>query len=185
MPDLAGEKIAYLGYCGIIDSAGVSKIAGMLNAAVNEQYDSVQLAFSSPGGYIGDGMYLFHHMQALPIPVTVHNTGTVASIAVTVFVAAKRRICTPHGIFMMHPVKVPSDGMMAFDPLRAALDAAIKDETRIDQILRERTKIPETMLNQRRFRDVYLSAEEALEHGLIDEIAELAVPPGNKVIQIG
>jgi hypothetical protein len=35
MPDLAGAKVAYLGYCGVIDSGGVTRIAGMLNAAVN------------------------------------------------------------------------------------------------------------------------------------------------------
>jgi hypothetical protein len=47
MPDLAGQKIAYLGYCGLIDSAGVTRIAQAINAAVNQQYDRVYLCFTS------------------------------------------------------------------------------------------------------------------------------------------
>src|ERR1700752_1432156 len=106
MPDLAGPKIAYLGYCGLVDSAGVTRIAQAINAAVNQQYDHVYLCFSSVGGYVGDGMYLYHHIRSLPVPLIMHNTGTVASIATTLFVAAERRICSPNAIFMIHPVAV-------------------------------------------------------------------------------
>jgi ATP-dependent Clp protease protease subunit len=87
MPDLMGLKIGYLGYCGLIDSAGVTRIAQAINAAVNQQYDGVHLCISSIGGYVGDGMYLYHHIRSLPFSVTMHNTGTVASIATTLFVA--------------------------------------------------------------------------------------------------
>ena len=52
MPDLAGPKIAYYGYCGLIDSAGVTRIAQAINAAVNQQYDRVHLCFASIGGYV-------------------------------------------------------------------------------------------------------------------------------------
>ena len=40
MPDLAGAKVAYIGLCGLTDSAGVTRLAGVLNTAVNNQYDS-------------------------------------------------------------------------------------------------------------------------------------------------
>jgi ATP-dependent Clp protease protease subunit len=184
MPDLAGPKIAYLGYCGLIDSAGVTRIAGAINTAVNGQYDSVYLCLSSNGGYVGDGIYLYHHLRSLPIPVTVHNTGTVASIAATLFVAGQRRLCAPHSIFMVHPVTVGGNGSMASAPLQAALDAALRDETRTESILRERTRIPEDILAARRTRDVYITAQEALQWGLVDEIGEFTLPTGNQVFQI-
>lgn len=58
--DLAGKEMAYLGYTGVIDSAGVGQIAAALNVAVNEQFDGVYLCFSTAGGYMGDGIYLYN-----------------------------------------------------------------------------------------------------------------------------
>jgi ATP-dependent Clp protease protease subunit len=184
VPDLAGPKIAYLGYCGPIDSAGVIRIAATINSAVNEQFDSVYLCFSSAGGYVGDGIFLYHHLRGLPIPVTIHNIGTVASIATTLFVAGLRRLACPHAIFMMHPVAVQAAGAMASSVLRAGLDAAQRDEERTEGILRERTALPAEILDARRTRDVYITAQEALAYGLIHEIAEFTLPPGNKIFQI-
>jgi ATP-dependent Clp protease protease subunit len=185
MPDLAGAKVAYIGYCGLVDSAGVTRIAGAINAAVNNQFDSVYLCFSSNGGYIGDGIFLYNHIRCLPIHITMHNTGTVASIATTLFVAGHRRLCAPHSIFMMHPVAVSGAGTsMASAPLQAALDLALRDEERTENILRERTRIPEDILTARRTRDVYLSAQNALDCGLVDEIAEFTLPAGNQIFQV-
>lgn len=184
MPDLAGVKIAYLGYCGLIDSAGVTRIAAMVNTAVNEQFDSVHLCFSSPGGYVGDGIYLYHHLKSLPIPITMHNTGTVASVATTLFVAGTHRVCCPHSTFMMHPVAMPANGNMASELLLAALDAAQRDEARTESILRERTTIPAETLSLRRTHDIYITPEQALAFGLVHEVAEFTLPPGNKIFQI-
>ena len=184
MPDLAGEKVAYLGYCGLIDPAGVSKIAAMLNAAVNEQFDSVYLCFSSQGGYVGDGIYLYNHIRSLPIPIVIHNTGTVASIAATLFAAGAHRACSPHSIFMMHPVAMQSSGPMATAVLLASLESAQRDEDRTEAILRERAVVPEDVLSARRTRDIYITPQEALTFGLVHEIREFALPPGNKIFQI-
>jgi ATP-dependent Clp endopeptidase proteolytic subunit ClpP len=184
VPDPATQKIAYLGYTGPIDSNGATRIASTINWAVNEQYECVYLCFNSPGGYVGDGIYLYHHIRALPVEVVMHNTGTVASIAATLFAAGHRRFCAPHSIFMMHPITVGGTDSMASEPLQAALDAALKDEVRTESILRERTRIPQEILTARRSRDIYLTADKALEYGLVDEIREFTLPAGNKIFQI-
>jgi ATP-dependent Clp protease protease subunit len=178
-------KIAYLGYCGLIDSAGVTKITQMLNSVVNDaSYGSVHLCITSNGGYVGDGVYLYNHIRALPKPVTMHNTGTVASIATTLFAAAERRICSPNAVFMMHPIHVPGAGAMATTPLEAALQAALADEQRTEQILRDRTSIPDDMLIARRRSDVYLTADQALKFALVHEIADFTLPAGAQIFQI-
>jgi ATP-dependent Clp protease, protease subunit len=185
MADLAGSKIAYLGYCGLIDSAGVTRIAQNINAAVNQQFDSVYLCLTSLGGYVGDGVFLFNHIRGLPIPVTIHNTGTVASIATTLFVAGEPRFCSQKAIFMMHPVAMGLQSQaLASAPLLAALEAAKADEERTETILRERTKMPADILTARRQGDVFIAAKQALDHGLVHEIREFALPPGNQVFQI-
>jgi ATP-dependent Clp protease, protease subunit len=185
VPDLAGPKVAYVGYVGMIDSAGATRIASIVNQAVNEQFDAVYLCMSSPGGYIGDGIFLYHHLKSLPIQVIVHNTGTVASIATTLFVAGSIRYCCPQSIFMMHPVTVGANGsQMASGLLQSALESALRDEQRTENILREGTRIPEEMLSARRTGDVYLTAPDALEYGLVHEVRLFTLPPGNKIFQI-
>lgn len=67
MPDLAGKKTAYFGYTGIIDSNGVTRIAAAMNHAANNAFDEIYLCFSSLGGYVGDGVYLYNHIKALPL----------------------------------------------------------------------------------------------------------------------
>ena len=182
---VVAPRIAYLGYCGVIDSAGVTRIAQTLNAAVNAQYTEVYLCFTSAGGYIGDGIYLYNHIKALPIPLTIHNTGTVASIATTIFVGAQRRLCSPNGMFMMHPVTVGAKAQsLAIKPLVESLQAAIADEARTESILRAHTSLPDAILGQRRETDVYIAAQDALRYGLVHEVVEFALPPGNQVVQI-
>jgi len=184
MPDLAGSKVAYLGFCGAIDSASVTKICQMINAAVNNAFDEIYLNLNSPGGYMGDGIYLYNHLRALPIPLTIHNTGSVSSIAATVFVAGTHRFCTSNAIFMIHPVTIGTNGGMAATALKTAMQAALHDEQRTEAILRDRTSIPDNIFSQRLTEDVYLSSTQALEFGLVHEIRDFTLPPGNQLFQI-
>ena len=91
MPDLAGKKTAYYGFTGIIEPGSATRIASAFNIAVNNGYDEIYLCFSSTGGYVADGIYLYNHITSLPIKTTIHNTGTVASIATAVYVASSDR----------------------------------------------------------------------------------------------
>jgi ATP-dependent protease ClpP protease subunit len=88
-------------------------------------------------------------------------------------------------MFMMHPVTVGAKGQnLAVKPLEDSLKAAISDEERTERILRAHTKLPNEILSQRRESDVYISADDALRYGLVDQICDFALPPGNQIIQI-
>jgi hypothetical protein len=58
MPDLAGKKLAYFGFTGVIEPQGVGRIAAAFNSAVNNGFDEIHLTFSSIGGYVADGIFL-------------------------------------------------------------------------------------------------------------------------------
>jgi ATP-dependent Clp protease, protease subunit len=184
MPDLAGRKIAYLGYTGAMDSDGVGRIASALNKAVNGRFDEVQLCFSSLGGYVSDGIYLYNHIRGLPINMVIHNTGSVSSIAVAVFVAAHERYCSPHAMFMIHPTVMPSQEGMTSERLQSSLNAALADDARTENILRDRAAIPGEILVARRFKDVYITPKEAMIFGLVHAVKEFALPKGHQLIQI-
>jgi ATP-dependent Clp protease protease subunit len=184
MPDLVGRKVAYFGFTGLIESGGVSRLSAALNSAVNGSFDEVHLCFSSLGGYVADGIYLYNHIRGLPLKVIAYNTGSVSSIAVASFLAAEERYCSPHAMFMIHPTSMPSQEGMTAERLQSSLNAALADDTRTENILRERAAIPDDILSARRSRDVHITPSDAVRYGLVQGVREFSLPQGNQIIQI-
>ena len=182
--DLAGRKVAYYGFSGPIDSNSCTRIATALNAAVNSQCDTVHLNISSIGGLIADGIYLYNHIRSLPLDVTMHNTGSIASIATAVFVAAGKRTCSAHSVFMIHPSAIPLQESMGAERLQSFVDSALAEDERTENILRERTSLPKRLLTARRLKNVHISPQKALEFGLVHAIDEFVLPRGHEIFQI-
>lgn len=179
------DKIAYFGFTGTIESGSVTRISAALNHALNNNYDSVYLAFSSLGGYVADGVYLYNHIRALPIPVTIHATGNIASVAVAIYAGAARRLCSKHVLFMIHPTSVPgSTEGMSWERLQQLMRSALAEEDRTEGILRDRCSIPDDTLTARRFSEVHFSAEDAVKFGVAHAIEEFTLPSGCEMHQV-
>lgn len=174
---------AYFGFTGVIEPNGVGRIAAALNSAVNGGVEEVHLSFSSNGGYVADGIYLHNHIRALPLRLVIYNTGSVGSIAVSVFLAAAERYCSSHAMFMIHPTTMGSAEMTA-RRLQSTLDAALADDDRTDNILRQYSAIPEDILAARRHSEVHISPRQAIEFGLVQGVREFALPKGKHIVQI-
>lgn len=174
----------YFGYTGLIDSNGVTRIAAALNQAVNNGASEIHFAFSSLGGYVADGIYLYNHIRGIPAKLVAYNTGSVASIAVAVFVAADERICSPNGMFLIHPTSIGAREGFTAVHLQTHLDSALADDERTERILRERTGLTAELLDARRSRDVHISPEVAVEHGIVSAIGDFTVPQGAQIFQI-
>lgn len=179
------SRIAYYAFTGPIESNSVTRICSALNLAINERYDSVYLSFSSLGGYTADGIFLYNHLRAMPIPVTMHATGNIASVAVQCFLGAETRICSQHVLLMMHPTTVPSSAEgMTWERLDSAMNGALAEEKRTDNILRERASVPEELISARRVREVHFTPEDALKFGIAHRLGEFAIPVGVQIFQI-
>jgi ATP-dependent Clp protease protease subunit len=175
---------AYFGFTGVIEPGGVGRIAGALNAAVNSGVTEVHLAFSSNGGYVADGIYLHNHIRALPLRLAIYNTGSVGSIAVSVFLAASERYCSRHAMFMIHPTTMGSAEGMSARRLQSTLDAALADDDRTDDILRQYSSIPDEVLAARRYSEVHIAPSQAVEFGFVQAVREFALPQGQQIVQI-
>ena len=184
MPDIAGKKTAYYGFTGIIEPGSATRIASAFNLAVNNSYDEIYLCLSSTGGLVADGIYLYNHIRSLPANVIIHNIGTVASIAMAVYVAGSERKCSGHGVFMMHPTEMPQQGNMRSERLQDLLNMALADDQRTEDILRQRTSIPDDTLSARRSREVFITPQQAVEFGLSDAVCDFTLPAGNEIRQI-
>lgn len=185
MPDLSGQPICrYYGFTGMIDDNGATRLAAAFNQAVNEACDEVHICLSSLGGYVHSGIYLYNHIRGLPLKVVAHNVGSVASIAVAVFLAAHERYSSTHGVFMIHPTAMNPQAGMTTTLLQSNLSSALADEARTESILRERAQIPDDILAARREKDIYITPDEALRYGLIHRVTEFTVPGGNEMLQV-
>jgi ATP-dependent Clp protease protease subunit len=171
-------------FCGPIDAGGVGRIASACNIAVNEGFPSLEIAFNSPGGYVSDGIFLYNYIRALPLTVRFHNLGSVSSIATAVFCAGTGNTCAPNALFLIHPVVTTPGSPVATETWRGMLAYADADEARVDAILVRHTRIPPRLLADRRSLDVMLTAEQALEFGLVESIAEFRLPPGEQLLNV-
>lgn len=168
----------------MIEPNSATRIAAAFNQAVIDGFGEVYLCLSSTGGLVADGVYLYNHIRSLPLDVTVHNMGTVASIATAVYVAGGKRFCSRHGVFMLHPTAMPEQGNMQAETLQSLLSAALAEDQRTENILRERTSIPDVTLNERRFKEVYITPQEAVEFRLCDAVCDFSLPRGNEIFQV-
>jgi len=143
-----------------------------LIALSTESDAPITMLISSPGGHVESGDAIHDIIRFVRAPVTTVGTGWVASAGTHVFLAApkERRVCLPNTRFMIHQ---PGGG--AGGP---ATDIAIQAK----EILRTRERIAKVISRQTgqalpkvlgdMERDFWMSAEEAIEYGLVSRIIE-------------
>jgi ATP-dependent protease ClpP protease subunit len=134
----------------------------------------IRILFRTDGGSVDDGLAMYDAVTACRSKVTIECLGAVQSIGAIILQAADRRVAHSHCTIMIH------DGTNAMPdtPMRESFRAVRHDERvnkRVDEILVERIreKVPSysytTHVNQS-LRGLYLTAEEALAKGLLDEV---------------
>lgn len=174
----------YMTLAGRVDDALVQRLLNQMSNAVSNGVQRVHLMIQSSGGIIGDGIALYNYLRHLPLDITTYNAGMVQSIAVIVFLSAQRRKASRSATFMIHKATYYAGGPTTSLQLSAATQSLMVDDGRIENILKQCLSLSDEKWNVHRFADLFITAEEALEAGLIDEIADFAPPPGATLINI-
>ena len=130
--------------------------------------DPIILALSSPGGPIGCSMAIVDVIDALGVPVHATALGSVEGPPVGVLAVAARRAASPHARLRLCEDDVAFEG-----PARAIEAWVAEHDERLGSFARSLARRSSRPVDEI-LRDVaarrYLSAEQALEYGLIDEI---------------
>jgi ATP-dependent Clp protease protease subunit len=139
--------------------------------------------FNSSGGMITDAINMRNYARGYPsdIPITMFNTGGVQSAAVMVFASATHRVIAPHAKFMLHPATWKAPAGLNTEQMRYASRALGKGDRDIDDILKERVKMPDAKWTQARRTQLDISAQEAVDYGFADEIGNWSVPDGKSI----
>jgi len=167
---LLKERIIFLG--GPIDD-GVANtvIAQMLFLEHEDPKKEIKLYIHSPGGSVSAGLAIYDTMQHVKPDVSTICVGVAASMGSVLLAGGKKgkRFILPNSEVMIHQVMVEGIGGQATD-VEIAAKQLLKMKDRLNQILAKHTGQSLSRVEKDTDRDHYMSATEAKEYGLVDEI---------------
>ncbi len=130
----------------------------------------ISLYINSPGGSVDDTMAIYDTIRFVGSPVATYCIGRAQSGAAVILAAGTkgRRHALPHAKVMLHQVWGGVTGQAADIKIQA--EEILKAKTMINEILAEHTGQPVDKIAAETERDRYMTAEEAHQYGLIDEV---------------
>ena len=152
-------------------SAGVV-VAQLLYLEGQDPEKDISLYITSPGGVITDGMAIYDTMQYIKCDVSTICLGMAASMGAFLLAAGTKgkRFALPNSEIMIHQPSGGAQGQATDISIHANHILRVKDK--LNQILSERTGQPLDVVKRDTERDNFMTAQEALEYGLIDKVIE-------------
>ena len=169
---LLKDRIIFLGGEVTDDEANLI-VAQMLFLEADDPDKDISLYINSPGGSITAGMAIYDTMQYIRCDVSTICIGMAASMGAFLLAAAAKgkRRALPNGEILIHQPLGGARGQATEVAIHA--EQLIKTREKMNKILAERTGQTVEQIALDTERDHYMTAEEALKYGLIDEI----IPP--------
>ncbi|MDE5699307.1 MAG: ATP-dependent Clp protease proteolytic subunit [Lachnospiraceae bacterium] len=174
---LLSDRIIFLGEEVSDTSAGLV-VAQMLHLEGEDPEKDIQLYINSPGGSVTAGFAIYDTMQYVRCDVSTICVGLAASFGAFLLAGGTKgkRIALPNAEIMIHQPAIHGNGFQGqATDIKIMSDHMQRNKQRLNRILAENTgkSIEEIALATE--RDNYMSAQEALEFGLIDKVISRSV----------
>jgi ATP-dependent Clp protease protease subunit len=159
----------------IYDGNANELVMKLLYLQSDNRRKDIHFYINSPGGSVTATMAIYDTMQILSCPVATYCVGIAASGGAVLLAggAKGKRFALPHAKVMIHQPYGQVGGQVSDIEIQA--DEIIKTRSVLNEILADHTGQPLERIAKDTDRDRYLSAVEAKEYGLVDEI--LTKPP--------
>ena len=168
---LLKDRIIFLG--GEIDDDTANLVVAQLIFLEADDPDKdISLYINSPGGSVTAGMAIYDTMQYIKCDVSTICVGMAASMGAFLLAAGTKgkRFALPNSEIMIHQPSGGAQGQATDISIHANHILRVKDK--LNQILSERTGQPLDVVKRDTERDNFMTAQEALEYGLIDKVIE-------------
>lgn len=168
---LLKERIIFLSG-EINDTTADLLVAQLLFLEAENPDKDIQLYINSPGGSVSAGLAIYDTMNYIKSDVSTICIGRAASMGAVLLAAGAegKRFALPNVDIMIHQPLGGAQGQAADIKIQAEKILQIREL--LNKILSDRTGQPLERIELDTDRDYYLSAEEAVEYGLIDEVIE-------------
>ena len=150
-------------------------IAQMLFLESEDPDKEISFYINSPGGSVTDGMGIIDTMNYIKCPVTTICIGMAASMGALLLTSGTKgkRFATPNAEILIHQPLIGGGGISGqTTEIKIHADHMVKTREKLNKLLSDRTGQPIEVINRDTERDHYMTAQEALEYGLIDGIME-------------
>jgi len=166
---LLKERIVFLG-SAIDDNVASLAIAQLLFLAAEDPAKDVYLYINSPGGIVSSGLAIYDTMQYIKPDVSTISIGQASSMGALLLAAGAKgkRFALPHSRVMIHQPMGGAQGQATDIEIQTREILVIREK--LNQILVHHTGQPMERIVKDTDRNFFMSAEEAKEYGLIDEI---------------
>lgn len=170
---LLKDRIIFLG-TPINDVVANTVIAQMLFLAATDPDKDIHLYINSPGGSITAGMAIYDTMQYIKPDVSTISIGLAASMGAFLLAAGTKgkRFALPNSEVMIHQPLGGAEGQASDIEIRAKRILNMRDK--LNKILAERTGQTLKRIEKDTDRDYFMSAQEALEYGIVDKVIQNA-----------
>ena len=155
---------------GEIDDSSANIVVAQLLYLDSINHDDISLYINSPGGSITAGMAIYDTMNFIKSDVSTICLGMAASMGAFLLSSGKKgkRYCLPNSEVMIHQPLGGASGQAT--EIKIAAEHILKIKDKLNKILASNTNKDIKTIELDTERDNYLSAQEALEYGLIDQI---------------
>ena len=166
---LLKDRIIFLG-TAIDDDVANAVIAQLLFLQMDDAKKDVSIYINSPGGSVTAGLAIYDTMQFMTCDVNTYCIGMAASMGAVLLAAGTRgkRYALPNSDIMIHQVSGGAHGTAS--DVERTVEYMYKLKKRLIRILAESTGKPEEQVKNDSDRDYYMTAAEAKEYGLVDQV---------------
>ncbi|HHW91502.1 MAG TPA: ATP-dependent Clp endopeptidase proteolytic subunit ClpP [Firmicutes bacterium] len=166
---LLKDRIIFLG-SAIDDNVANTVIAQMLFLEAEDPDKDIWLYINSPGGVVPAGLAIYDTMQYIRPEINTVCMGLAASMGAVLLAAgtAGKRFALPHARIMIHQPLGGVQGQAADIAIHA--QEILKTREILNEILAEHTKQPLERIQKDTDRDFFMSAVDAKEYGIVDEV---------------
>lgn len=174
---LLKDRIIYLGE-DVNATTSSLIVAQMLFLESEDPDKEIYFYINSPGGSITDGMAIVDTMNYIKCPVSTVCVGMAASMGAVLLTAGEKgkRFAMPNSEIMIHQPLIGGGGLQGqTTEIKIHADHLVRTREKLNKFLSERTGKPLEQIEKDTERDNYMTAQEALEYGLIDGIMEKRV----------
>ena len=174
---LLKDRIVFVGG-QVTDEVANLVTAQLLFLESEDPEREINMYINSPGGSVTAGLAMYDTMQFVKPPVSTLCVGQAASMGAVLLAAGAKgkRYSLPHSRIMIHQLSGGFEGQAADIDIQAREALRLRDV--LNQIISQHTGQPIKKVEKDTDRDNFLSPEQAVEYGLIDEvIAGRMIPP--------
>lgn len=173
---LLADRVVYLG-TAIDDGVANAVIAQLIHLESESVDQPIQLYINSPGGSIPAMLAIYDAMQYVRCEVHTTCVGEAASTAAVLLAggASGHRAILPHGRVVIHAPA--AEGRGAIPDLILEADEVERVRTMLEEILAVHTGRSRRQIREDTERDLVLTADRALEYGVVDDIVRRRPTP--------